>query len=144
MTITAIAAPLVKRFEGCTLSAYKCPADVWTIGYGHTGPEVKQGLVWNQAQADAALERDLQKALNDARKVIDVALTDKQMAAITSFVFNLGIGNFRSSTLLKKINSNDVAGALAEFRRWDKAGGKVLAGLTKRRAAEAMLFKEAV
>ena len=144
MSILSLAAPLVKRFEGCKLTAYRCPANILTIGYGHTGPDVRDGLVWTQAQADAALDRDLQTALNGVRKVVLVTLTDKQMAALVSFVFNLGIGKFRSSTMLQKLNAHDLAGALKEFSRWDKAGGNVLPGLVKRREAEAAMFKEAI
>jgi len=144
MSILDHAAPLVKKYEGCRLDSYKCPADVWTIGVGHTGPEVHEGLKWTQAQADEALNKDLLRALNDARKVIDVGLNDKQMAAIVSFVFNLGIGNFRNSTLLKKINKGDFLGASKEFGKWTYGGGKQLPGLVARREAEANLFLEHV
>jgi lysozyme len=144
MTILAHAAPLVKKFEGCRLKAYKCPAGVWTIGYGHTGPDVFEGRIWTQAQADAALDKDMQHALDGIRKAITSTLTDKQMAALVSFVFNLGIGAFKSSTLLKRINAHDLAGALREFPKWTHAGGKHLEGLAKRRTAEAALFREAV
>lgn len=144
MSITSLASPLVKRFEGCKLVAYRCPANILTIGYGHTGPDVTDGLKWTQAQADAALDKDLQKALDQARAVIKSTLTDKQMAAIVSFVFNLGIGNFKSSTLLKMLNAHNFAGAVNEFSKWNKGGGVVLPGLVKRREAEAALFREAV
>ena len=144
MSILDHAAPLVKKYEGCRLDSYKCPAGVWTLGYGSTGHHVTEGLKWTQAQADEALNKDLLRALNDARKVIDVGLNDKQMAAIVSFVFNLGIGNFRNSTLLKKINKGDFLGASKEFGKWTFAAGKELPGLVKRRAAEAALFMEHV
>lgn len=144
MTILSHAAPLVKKYEGCRLKAYKCPAGVWTIGYGHTGPDVFEGRIWTQAQADAALDKDMQQAMDGIRRAVKVSLTDKQMAALVSFVFNLGIGAFRSSTLLKRINAHDLAGALREFSKWTYAGGKHLEGLAKRRAAEAALFREAV
>lgn len=144
MAVLDHAAPIVKQFEGCKLKAYKCPAGAWTIGYGHTGPEVTEGLVWTQAEADAALQKDMTRALNDARKLIHVGLNDRQMAAIVSFVFNLGIGNFKSSTLLKMLNAHNFAGAVNEFSKWNKGGGVVLPGLVKRREAEAALFREAV
>lgn len=142
MSVLDTAAPLVKKYEGCKLEAYKCPAGVWTIGVGHTGSDVHEGLKWTQAQADEALNKDLLRALNDARKGIDVGLNDKQMAAIVSFVFNLGIGNFRNSTLLKKINKGDFLGASKEFGKWTYAAGKQLPGLVARREAEAKLFLE--
>lgn len=144
MSVLEHAAAIVKKYEGCKLEAYKCPADVWTVGVGHTGSDVCEGLKWTQAQADAALNKDLLRALNDARKVIDVGLNDKQMAAIVSFVFNLGIGNFRNSTLLKKINKGDFLGASKEFLKWTYGGGRQLPGLVARREAEAKLFMEHV
>lgn len=138
--VLAIAAPLVKKFEGLRLTAYKCPADVWTIGYGHTGKDVVQGLKWTQAQADAALMDDMAVALCDVRKKVTRQLNDNQLAALVSFVFNLGGGAFGGSTLLKKINSGDIAGAGKEFGKWINAGGKPLPGLVKRRSAEAELW----
>lgn len=130
---------LIKRFEGLRLTAYKCPAGIWTIGYGHTCG-VRQGQRCTEAQAEAWLVEDIRDAERTVDYLIKAPLTDNQRGALVSFVFNVGAGNFRASTLLKKLNIRDYDGAADEFRRWNKAGGKVLAGLTRRRDAEAALF----
>lgn len=144
MSVTQYAAPLIKEFEGCKLKAYKCPADVWTIGYGHTGKDVTSGLTWTQDQADEALAKDIETALTQVQSVVKYRLSDKQLAALVSFVFNLGIGNFSRSSLLKRINDGDLAGAQRELGKWTYAGGKHLPGLARRREAEAKLFRETV
>lgn len=134
---------LIKSFEGCKLTAYPDPGtggDPWTVGYGHTGPDVHKGLVITQAQADALLAGDLKKFETGVAKLVKVDLTENQRGALVSFAYNCGLGNLGSSTLLKKVNARDFIGAKAEFGKWNKAGGKVLAGLTRRRAAEATLF----
>ncbi|WP_368517439.1 lysozyme [Rhizobium sp.] len=134
---------LIKSFEGCKLTAYPDPGtggEPWTIGYGHTGPDVHKGLVITQAQADALLVADLQKFETGVAKLIKVDLTENQKGALVSFAYNCGLGNLTSSTLLKKVNAKDFAGARAEFGKWTKAAGSVLPGLVKRRAAEAELF----
>lgn len=130
---------LIKRFEGLRLTAYKCPAGVWTIGYGHTA-NVLRGQRCTEIQAELWLMDDLREAEQAVDDLVKVPLTDNQRGALVSFVFNVWAGNFIASTLLKKLNAGDYAGAADEFRRWNKAGGKVLAGLTRRRDAEAALF----
>ncbi len=134
---------VLKYFESCRLTAYPDPASggaPWTIGWGHTGPEVTPGLVWTQEQADSQLTSDLVSREQAVSKAVTVPLTQGQFDALVDFVYNLGAGNFQTSTLLSLINAEDMAGAVEQFARWNKAGGKVMAGLTRRRAAEAALF----
>lgn len=137
--INDTAIELIKRFEGLRLTAYKCPAGVWTIGYGHTSG-VREGDRCTGEQAEAWLAADVLESERAVDYLVKVPLTDNQRGALVSLVFNVGGGNFTASTLLKKLNAGDYAGAAAEFRRWNKAGGKVLPGLTTRRQAEAALF----
>ncbi|CAO3358561.1 glycoside hydrolase family protein [Azospirillum palustre] len=151
--VCAAAVALVKHFEGLYLKAYLCPAGVPTIGYGHTDG-VRLGQTITEAQADAFLAADLAEAAADVDRYVKVPLTDDQRGALASFVFNLGPGNLASSTLLRKLNVGDAAGAAAEFGQWVKAtvkdpetGEKVkktLPGLVSRRAAEQALFSGGV
>lgn len=130
---------VIKHYEGLRLKAYKCPAGVWTIGYGHT-QHVKDGDVITNEQADLYLLDDLRDAENAVNIHTKVKLNQNQFDALVSFVYNLGSGSFELSTLLKKLNAGDYLGAANEFKRWNKAGGKVLNGLVKRRETEANLF----
>jgi len=133
---------LTEQFESCELEAYWDPnGKVWTIGWGHTGPEVVQGLVWTQAEADATLLADRQHAVKCINAEVDVPLTQNEFRALVDFVFNAGCKAFRDSTLLKLLNHGDYHGAAAELDKWDHSGGKVLAGLLRRRQAETDLFK---
>ena len=131
---------LIKRFEGCRLTAYKCPANVWTIGYGHTGSDVKQGLTITQEQAEKLLKSDLVVHCNNVSKLVKVPLNQNQFDALVSFEYNLGYGNLSRSTLLALINQKKFKEASEEFKKWKYAGVKVLAGLVKRREAEKELF----
>jgi lysozyme len=131
---------LLKVSEGLRLKAYKDAVGVLTIGYGHTGKDVTPGKVIDEAKAEALLLADVEWAENAVRTKVTVPLTMGQFDALVDFVFNLGAGAFAKSTLLKKLNAGDYAGAAAEFPRWDKAGGKVLPGLTTRRLAEQRMF----
>lgn len=140
MSAIALAADLVKRFEGCRLTAYQDSAGVWTIGWGHTGSEVRAGLVWTQAQADQTLIQDLAHASDAVVRLKRRLLTDHQMAALISFAFNLGQAALAGSTLLKLVNAADMTGAANEFGRWTHAGGKEVTGLVVRRAAERDMF----
>ena len=141
MTPSPQCTALVKRFEGCKLKAYLCPAKVPTIGYGATGPDIHLGLVWTQAQADARFDADLALFAAKVERILNGAKTTQaQFDALCSFAYNLGVGNLGTSTLLKKHKAGDYAGAQAEFAKWNRAGGKVLDGLTTRRAAEAALY----
>lgn len=129
----------IKAWEGCRLVGYRCPAGVPTIGYGHTGPEVKIGQRITQAQADEYFERDIARfsvLMMDALR--NVKMKGCQFDALTSLAYNIGVGNFKSSTLLKKVKADaDDPSIRQEFARWINAGGRVLPGLVKRRAEEA-------
>lgn len=131
---------LVKHFEGCHLKSYRCPANVLTIGYGHTGPDVKEEMSITQGQADELLKLDMERFENAVRSCVKVPIDQGQFDALVSFAFNCGAQALKASTLLKKLNAVDVIGAAQEFHRWNKGGGKVLKGLVRRRAAEAHLF----
>jgi lysozyme len=134
---------LLKSFEKCRLVAYQDSGGVWTIGWGHTGPEVHEGLIWSQQQADAALVDDTQKAVIGVAKCLDVAIAQNAFDALVCFAFNVGLGAFHSSTLLKRVNAGDTAGASAQFLVWDHVGGVESAGLLRRRQAEQALFLQA-
>lgn len=131
---------IVRKFEGCKLTAYLCPAGIPTIGYGHTH-NVKLGDTCTQQQADEWLEDDFFYATSDVKSVVKVPLTDNQLDALASFVFNLGVRKLIQSTLLKKLNAKDYTGAANEFDKWVFAAGKKLNGLIARRAEEKKLFK---
>lgn len=134
---------LIKSFEGLKLTAYLCPAGVPTIGYGTTKGLTRADVgkkTITEAEATGLLIEDVARFEKAVDKLVKVKLTENQRGALVSFTYNLGEGNFGSSTLLKKINAGDFKSAQSEFAKWDKAGGKVLAGLTRRRAAEAKLF----
>jgi GH24 family phage-related lysozyme (muramidase) len=143
---------LVQEFEGCakkqgngTFNAYPDPGtggDPWTIGWGTTGPDIKPGLNWTQQQCDDRFTQDLTKFAGGVANVIGgAATTQHQFDALVSFSYNVGIGNLTKSTLLKLHKAGDYAGAANQFALWNKAAGKVLAGLTRRRAAEAALYR---
>ncbi len=131
---------LVKSFEGLKLRAYLCPAKVWTIGYGSTGPHVTPGKVITEAQADELLQDDLDRFEKAVTRLVTVPLTQNQYDALVSFAFNVGISALERSTLLRRVNAKLFDQARAEFAKWNRAGGRPLAGLTRRRAAEAALF----
>lgn len=134
---------VLKHFESCSLSAYPDPATggaPWTIGWGHTGPEVVPGLVWTQSKADAQLLVDLSARELTVSCAVTGDVDQGQFDALVDFVYNLGAGNFEGSTLLKLVNAGDMAGAAAQFSRWNRAAGNPMRGLTRRRAAEAALF----
>ena len=133
------AIPLIKEFEGCKLKAYLCPAGVWTIGYGHTDG-VKEGDEITQQEADRLLASDVDLFTIGVQRLVTSDINRNQLGALTSFAFNVGLGNLRHSTLLRLVNKGDFVGAANQFPRWNKAGGKVLAGLTRRREAERKLF----
>jgi lysozyme len=130
---------LIKRFESLALKPYLCPAGRWTVGYGHTS-DVVVGLKITPEYAEQLLREDLEFAERAVTEHATVLLSQAQFDALCSFVFNVGVGNFAASTLLKKLNVGDYYGASQQFERWNHAGGRELAGLTKRRQAEAALF----
>lgn len=130
---------LIKSFEGLRLKSYQDSVGVWTIGYGTTrgiGP----GMSITTEQAERMLMNDIARFEPELDKQAKVSLSQSQWDALMSFIYNLGSANLGSSTLLKLLNSGDYAGAAEQFPRWNKAGGQVLAGLTKRRAAERAMF----
>ena len=144
---------LIKEFEGCKLSAYQCPAGIWTIGYGSTrygdGTPVSKGRTLpTELAALELLKVTLVQFEKDVNSLVKVPITQNQFDALISFAYNLGSDidkddiaeGLGDSTLLKKLNNRDYFGAAAEFHKWNKAGGKPLAGLTRRRKAEAELF----
>ena len=131
---------LIKTFEGLRLEAYLCPANIWTIGYGHT-KTARKGMKITNAEAEELLTGDIAWVKSCVDTAVKTELNANQVAAVYSFIYNVGAGAFRSSTLLRKLNQDDHTGATDEFKRWNKGGGKVLAGLTRRRAAEAKLFR---
>ena len=141
MTYLDLAAELIEHFEGCKLKAYRCPAGILTIGYGHTG-DVEEGEEITQAEAVALLMQDMQSADHCIDEYVEVGLDDDRRAALLSFIFNLGCGAFRGSTLLKLINAGSFHAAAQQFGRWTKAGGVELPGLVTRRAAERVLFEK--
>jgi lysozyme len=136
---------LIKHFEGCELEAYKCAAGVWTIGYGHT-KDVQEGDVWNKEKAEFMLWRELEDEyevyVND---FVTVPINQCQFDALVSWVYNLGPANLKSSTMLKKLNAGKYEEVPNQIKRWNKATvdgeRKVLAGLTRRREAEALMFE---
>ena len=140
MTYSQAGLSLTESFEGCKLSAYQDPKGVWTIGYGHTGPEVVLGLVWTLDQCQVALAKDILWAASVVNNHVRVSLDQRQFDALVDFTFNDGSGNFENSTLLKLVNSGDLAGADEEFGKWVESGGVVLSGLVRRRLAESTLF----
>jgi lysozyme len=134
---------LIKHFEGCELTAYKCPADVWTVGYGHTGSDVLPRMVITKEKANQLLARDVERFEHGVNLRAKVDLNQGQFDALVSFAYNLGLGALERSTLLKLVNAGRFDAAAGEFGKWVKAGGKVLDGLVRRRKAEAHLFRTA-
>lgn len=137
---------IIKDFEGERLQAYLCPAGIWTIGYGHTDaagpPKVTPGMVITKRDAEDILRRDLRQYENAVDSAVKVALTQNQFDALVSFCFNVGAGAFRKSSLLTKLNRGDYASVPGELMKWNKGGGKELPGLTRRRRAEAALWRK--
>ena len=140
MKISLEGLSLIKKFEGCKLEAYKCSAGVWTIGYGHTAG-VKEGDVCTLEEAEKLLRGDIFKFEDYVQESVKVDLDQSQFDALVAWTFNLGPGNLRSSTMLKKLNNGEYESVPFEMRRWNKAGGKTLDGLIRRRQAESLLFE---
>lgn len=144
MRISEQGLDLIREFEGCVLTAYPDPAtggDPITVGYGHTGPEVHLGMKITQQDADRMLEDDLLKFERGVTELVKVPISQNEFDSLVAFAFNLGLGNLKSSTLLRLLNENaHHAEVAAQFLRWDRANGKQMAGLTRRRKAEAAMF----
>ena len=134
---------LIKKYEGCRLKAYKCPAGIWTIGIGHTGKvngkPITEGMAITPLMAETLLVIDLQRFENAVNKQ-KLKLNQNQFDAIISFVFNVGTGAFAKSSMLKFLKQGHYPLAAGQFDRWIYVGGKKLAGLIKRRADEKKLF----
>lgn len=142
MNLSDAGLALIEGFEGLSLSAYPDPGtggEPWTIGYGHTGG-VKRGDVCTLDQAKAWLAIDTQAAVRGVERALKVPVTQNQFDACVSLAYNVGVSNFRTSTLLKLLNAGKVQAAADEFLRWNRAAGKVMAGLTNRRAKERAFF----
>jgi lysozyme len=157
--LTEAGANLIQHFEGCLephenhFRAYKCPANVLTIGWGHTnhhGRKFDAASRWSAEECHAAFLEDMGGFEQAVRRLVTVALQPWQFDALVSFAYNCGEGNLQKSTLLKKVNARDFGhwsedeggtGAAAEFPKWNKANGKVLSGLVRRRASESLLFQ---
>lgn len=152
IVVPDIAFDMALKFEGLhkiahrepvvTIVPYYCPAGVLTIGAGHTGPDVTQGLVWSKGRALDALATDLLAAASAAFLLCPAlhGASEGRIAAIVDFTFNLGAGRLKASTLRRRINANDWAAAKVELRKWVWGGGRKLPGLILRREAEAALI----
>jgi lysozyme len=148
--LTKAGANLIKHFEGCLtphegkFKSYKCPAGVWTIGWGSTGHggwDIDPTTRWTADECHEAFLKDMAAFERAVRKLVKVPLTGHQFDALVSFCYNCGEGNLAKSTLLKCVNRGDHKQAANEFLKWNKAGGKVLSGLTRRRASESLLYQ---
>lgn len=135
---------LIHSFEALRLKAYPDPGSKdgkpWTIGWGSTGPDIKQGTVWTREQADARFAKTLAQVEADVIKVVRVPLKQHEFDALVSLTYNLGIGNMKSSTLLKMLNEGYYANAALQFGKWVFNDGKIMKGLVRRREAERKLF----
>ena len=140
MTYSKTGEQLTARFEGCRLQAYPDTGGVWTIGYGHTHG-VQPGMTCTLGQAQAWLEQDTRAAADAVNGLVTAPLKQPEFDALVDFVFNLGVGAFSRSTLLRDLNAGNLAAAAAQFPLWDHDAGRVLAGLLHRRLAEEMEFE---
>ncbi|HAT63173.1 MAG TPA: hypothetical protein DCS66_01035, partial [Flavobacteriaceae bacterium] len=130
----------IKKFEGCELKAYRCPANVLTIGYGHT-KNVTEDMEITQQEANDMLDEELIEYCEYIDKMVKVSLNQNQFDALVAWIYNLGPTNFRNSTLLTVLNQERYSDVPEQIKRWNKADGKILDGLIKRREAEALLFE---
>ena len=145
MTLNKEGLDVIKMFEGLSLTAYRCPASKITIGFGNTfyedGNPVQMGDKITKEMADSLFEKVTDSFAAKVKNCIQKDINENQFAALVSFAYNVGIGNLKSSTLLKKVNANPMDASIRnEFLKWNRASGKVLAGLTRRREAEANLY----
>ena len=144
MHMTEEGLALIRRFEGFRAEAYRCPAGVWTIGYGHTSaagpPEVKPGMRMSEAEARRVLAADVERFSGAVRAALTRDVAPHRFSALVSFAFNVGVAGFRRSSVLKAVNAGDVAAVPEKLMLWVKAGGRELPGLVRRREAEAALF----
>lgn len=142
----------IRGFEKCRLTAYRDGGGVWTIGWGATGPEVRHGLMWTQEQADKRFEDDIAYFEDGVNALVKVPITQEQFDALVSFAYNCGLDQdadtkaegLGDSTLLRLLNLSDYNGAANEFHKWNKDNGVPVAGLTRRRAGEEIMFRNGV
>lgn len=130
---------LIRRFEGCKLTPYYCPAGVLTCGWGSTGPDVFPGRAWTQEYADSRMLMDAQKFARGTLALCP-SLSDRRLCALADFSYNLGLGRLKASTLRRKANAGDWSAVPAELRKWVNGGGRKLPGLALRREAEIALL----
>ena len=140
MNVTQRGIDIIKEFEGCKLTAYLCPAGKWTVGYGQTGSKIVEGVKWAQWQADEALAHHCEGLADHITKRLRVPVTQCQFDALVCFVYNVGIGAFETSTMLRLLNGGDYVGASGQFGRWLNKGSTFEAGFRRRREAERQLF----
>lgn len=131
---------LIKKFTDLQLAAYQDRVGVWTIGYEHTGPEVKSGVTITQQEAEQLLINDLLRFERGVNALVTIKINQNQFDALVSFAHNLGLGSLQQSTLIRLLNTGNFQAAADQFPRWDRAGGKTVAGLLARRNAERELF----
>jgi lysozyme len=132
---------LIKSFEGCELEAYQCAAGVWTIGYGHT-KDVQEGDKWSEEKAEFMLWRELEEEYEHyINSLVTVPINQCQFDALVSWVYNLGPNNLKKSSMLRILNEGKYDEVPAQMKRWNKAGGKILEGLVRRREAESDMFE---
>lgn len=147
MKMTEEGLALIKRFEGLRLDAYRDAVGVWTIGYGHTSmagaPQVHAGLRISEAEAHEILARDVEVFAQGVRELLVVELSNQQFSALVSFAYNVGLGGLKRSSVLAAVNNREFDAVPRRLSLWTKAGGRVLPGLVRRRAAEGALFMSA-
>lgn len=140
MKISENGKKLIKNFEGLRLKAYKCSAGILTIGYGHTGADVKENMLITKEEAEKLFDSDILVHSNNVSKLVRVNLTQNRFDALVSLEYNIGYGKFSKSTLLKKLNLGDYTGASNEFEKWIYVNKNKCQGLIKRRNTEKELF----
>jgi lysozyme len=139
-TVSPAGRALIRRFEGCRLTAYQDLKGIWTIGYGHTGPDVRPGMTITQEQAEALLAADLARFATGVEDSLARPVTQMQLDALVSLAYNIGLGAFRRSSVLRRLNARDEQGAAEAWILWRDDGQPTEAGLARRRAAEIFLF----
>ncbi len=141
MKINQAGIDLIKQFEGCKSTSYKDSVGVWTIGYGATGKDIVAGLTWTPEQIDERLHKDLARFEEGVQSLLsNPDVNNNQFSALVCFSYNLGLGNLQKSHLLEYTNSGHYIAGSLQFAKWNRAGGAVLPGLTKRREAEKVLY----
>lgn len=147
MHMTEEGLALIRRFEGFRAQAYRCPAGIWTIGYGHTSnagpPRVSPGMEMSEAEARRVLAADVERFAAEVRAALTREVSPQQFSALVSFAFNVGTAAFRTSSVLRAVNAGDFGAVPGRLGLWVKAMGKTLPGLVRRRAAEAQMFSAA-